>query len=288
MTRDFETATNVKGECEYNISCAKEGGKRKEVREEGPKEGSCELQRGHDGDRRRRKKKRRREKVHDGGVGGEAVALSSSSSGSTEANNTLSRKKPLNGLTVAVSTLEVRGSRHTSDSDSYKHVTSECVTAGASVTGQVHKRVFAVICNRSAIGKLTQRVRKALKRNILLLDASWVRECVERGERVDHRSFALNELAEEAMRNKGSCVAERAIDGDESRNIILENDEATQDISKFAGWTEPKDLDCCCVCHENGNLDCEWCTGCNVTLARRNSEDAPTKKRRKKKRGKSK
>jgi len=41
----------------------------------------------------------------------------------------------------------------------------------------------------------------------------------------------------------------------DSFNEIIPNDDA--------GWTEPKELGCCCLCHENGTTkDCEWCTDC--------------------------
>uniref|UniRef100_A0A7S4N7H1 BRCT domain-containing protein n=1 Tax=Odontella aurita TaxID=265563 RepID=A0A7S4N7H1_9STRA len=250
--------------------------KRKRASREGSKE-STQKVRQHASKSR---KKRREEKEKGSRRCEESDTLASSSSPCVTkgGGKTLIREKPLNGLTVAVSTLDIRGSRHTSDLDSYRHVTSECLSAGASVTSQVHKRVYAVICNKSAVSQLTQRVRKALKRNILLIDTRWLRECVERGERVDHDAFLLNEMAEEAVRNRHSCVVSNGVDVDNENTIkgdgyqgIVDNEKEFC-IKDCAGWTEPKNLDCCCVCHENGNLNCEWCTSCNVTLARKKNE----------------
>ena len=38
------------------------------------------------------------------------------------------------------------------------------------------------------------------------------------------------------------------------------------------GWSTPVQLDCCCVCHENGDDNCPWCTDCNINVSKKNKE----------------
>eukprot|EP00559_Dactyliosolen_fragilissimus_P003071 CAMPEP_0184865032 /NCGR_PEP_ID=MMETSP0580-20130426/16720_1 /TAXON_ID=1118495 /ORGANISM="Dactyliosolen fragilissimus" /LENGTH=287 /DNA_ID=CAMNT_0027364039 /DNA_START=12 /DNA_END=876 /DNA_ORIENTATION=+ len=117
-------------------------------------------------------------------------------------DNNNKNNKPLNGLTLAISTLDVVGKKHTNVDSSYRSVTDECVSLGASVTGQVHKRIFAVICNQSALNQLTQRVRKAVKKSHLLVDVEWIRECKNMGYRVNHDTYILNEKAKSIMKER--------------------------------------------------------------------------------------
>ena len=47
--------------------------------------------------------------------------------------------------------------------------------------------------------------------------------------------------------------------------------DSNNDCNAVSGWSEAVELDCCCVCHENGDLECPWCTGeteCNLTKKR--------------------
>uniref|UniRef100_A0A7S2A9W8 BRCT domain-containing protein n=1 Tax=Trieres chinensis TaxID=1514140 RepID=A0A7S2A9W8_TRICV len=172
---------------------------------------------------------------------------------------------PLNGLTLAVSTLGTIGEKHSNKSSSYRSIAAECISMGAVVTGQVHKKVFGVICNSSAVAQLTQRVRKALKKGVWIIDVSWLRECAKAGERVDFRPYLLEDIANETLQAKKNG-AERSSTEIEISSEIVQSDEA---LTAVTGWSEPVNLDCCCVCHENGVLDCKWCLSCNITLARR-------------------
>lgn len=189
-------------------------------------------------------------------------------------DNTKSKKiksNPLNGLVLAISTLESNGSAFNSKSGtsseitSYKKVCSLCEMLGASITGQVHKKVFAVICNKSAILQLTQRVRKALKKFILIIDVEWIFRCKREGLRVAHEEYLLIDLAKEV-------VAKRQIveDSIEKRNVgVAVKHESDEELlmNTDVGWSEPVSLDCCCVCHDDDRDDCKWCCGevrCNV------------------------
>ena len=79
-------------------------------------------------------------------------------------------------------------------------------------------------------------------------------------------AFGENELGEEVRKK----VLEKENEREEGR-VDKENEE-TEDgkvVDPDAGWSEPISLDCCCVCHETGRTDCEWCLDCNVTRDRK-------------------
>lgn len=177
--------------------------------------------------------------------------------------------RPLNGITIAVSTLDT-GKKHESEENSYKYVIDECKAAGAVVTGQVGKKVFAVVCNRSAVLQCTQRVRKALKRNVMLLDISWVRDSVIEGRRLEHEEYLLNDLATEIFSKKEEADKDDKnsdVDGEPNDVEFISVDDVG--IVPGAGWSEPVSYGCCCVCHENGDIHCKWCTDplCDLNAA---------------------
>ena len=185
-----------------------------------------------------------------------------------DVKQTKNNHHPLNGITIAISTLDT-GKQHKSIENSYKYVKEECQAAGASITGQVSKKVFAVICNRSAVNQCTQRVRKALKQSIMLLDISWVRDSVKEKKRKDCEAYILNDLATEvfqrhqdkkkkdslSINDYDTCLNEKEVND-------ITNVEFISDVGMIptTGWSEPVSNGCCCVCHENGDLNCKWCT----------------------------
>lgn len=133
------------------------------------------------------------------------------------------------------------------------------------MTAQVHKKVFGVICNESAVSQLTQRVRKAIKKkHCLLIDVKWIKQCQEQNCRIDHKNYLLTELAEKTIENKSKSAEVKP----RSEIICHEcNDDDVLLLQTDIGWSEPVSLDCCCVCHETNRDDCKWCEDCNVTLA---------------------
>jgi hypothetical protein len=175
--------------------------------------------------------------------------------GSTEGKSKRNRKGgPFQGMILAVSTLNVKGRAHTDAQSSYKAISDLCRTLGASVTGQLHKRVIFLICNRSAVEHATQRVRKAFKRKVPLVDVAWVRQCHEEGKRMDHSDYCLDALASQFIESRIVDTAD--IDG-------VDVDETPE-----SAWSEPTCLGCCCVCHENGDDKCPWCSQCDVNMAK--------------------
>ncbi|MGK3759465.1 MAG: hypothetical protein ACI8RD_011782, partial [Bacillariaceae sp.] len=163
--------------------------------------------------------------------------------------------RPLNGMTVSVSTLK-DNSKKSSDSDSpsssYNDVCQSCRDLGADVIDLVCKRVNILVCTEAAVRSATQRVRKAIKRNKPLVSVAWVDEVRTQGRMIDYEQYRLDKKAEKSIQNRQDRLDSEHNNEEE---IIPDDD---------AGWTEPKELGCCCVCHENGTTeDCEWCTDCN-------------------------
>ena len=169
---------------------------------------------------------------------------------------------PLAGLILAVSVDHKQGGEGTGDEapsrGSYKFICDRCRALGAQITSQVHRRVHAVIASPEAVRNATQRVRKAIKKGVAVVDSGWVFACLDAGERVGWEAFDRKGDAREAIIAKESSKKEA---------VAAVTGESDNDANAVSGWTDPVELDCCCVCHENGDQVCPWCTGdslCNV------------------------
>jgi hypothetical protein len=179
--------------------------------------------------KRKRKSKRKRESVG--------------------ADTSCIQRSPLEGILLAVSTFDgIENETRTTRDISYTLVVKSCREARAMASGKVHNRVRFLICTPSAVVKATQRVRKAIRKRIPLIDSKWVQRCLQENKRVDQSEFSLNHLA---------TVQTGAAD----KPNAPRPDGPTFDSS---GWSEPFDLGCCCVCHENGTLNCGWCVECSI------------------------
>lgn len=204
------------------------------------------------GERRKGKSKRKRE---------------SSTTSSTYNPNKKSHGSPLKDLILAISThdgAENEGQSTSTRDVSYNSVAKLCREAGATVTGQVHKRVCFLICTPSSVRKATQRVRKAIKKGIRLIDVTWVQRCLEENQKVDHVQFCLDHLFEPTTRQSSDQEKTDTGISDE-----LHVSKAQAPLEHEEGWSEPVDLGCCCVCHENGADDCEWCVDCSISKQER-------------------
>jgi hypothetical protein len=167
--------------------------------------------------------------------------------------------------------LDVKGQAHEDRELSYKAIANRCKKLGADVTSQVHKRVMGLICTKTSVMNATQRVRKAIKNHIPLVDVTWLRDCETQCQAVDvdDAKYRLDELAKEAaaIRKDGENLS--ASGGTKVKSSAeLETDGSEVDPS--AGWSEPVSLGCCCVCHENGDDQCPWCVdGCENSTPKR-------------------
>ena len=204
-------------------------------------------------------------------------------------NKTSSKHKkthhPLNGLILAVTALDEKrtGDREEADDDtsqsppassssSYKRIIDKCREHGATVTRQVHRRVHALIVSDAAVQNASQRVRKAIKLRIPIVDVGWIEACADGGGRVEWTEYLRDDEAREAaaQAKEAANVAAPGISDHDGCDVKFD-DIGEDDASATSGWTDAVELDCCCVCHENGDLECPWCTGdkeCNLTKRR--------------------
>jgi len=175
---------------------------------------------------------------------------------------------PFNGMILAVSACQRQTYDQQRHINSYNSIVAECKAGGAIVTGQVHRRVNGLICNKSSLeisSGASQRVRKALKICIDIIDVSWVRDCVQQGKRLSPTEYLLNDMA------KRSAESAKEKKRNESQNEKYKSQLNEMDDEKSSnalrGWSKPILLECCCVCHENGHLDCPWCVECSFNYA---------------------
>jgi len=181
----------------------------------------------------------------------------------TQRSRASDSKKPLAGMTISVSiSSDNTKNKHTNSRDNddnqtapntYKRVCRSCRGLGADVVDLVCKRVDLLLCSDAAVQQSTQRVRKAIKRGKPLVSLNWLEQCRKQGRKIDIEEYRLDENAEDTNKNRQDhlTLVKDKVDG------------SVDEAIPGAGWSEPKDLGCCCVCHENGTTaDCPWCVDC--------------------------
>lgn len=172
------------------------------------------------------------------------------------------------GKVFAVSTLVEASSEESPEA--YSQIVSLCKDLGAQTTGQVHRRVNAVIASMSAVEGKTQRVRKAWKKGIPVVSPDWIRECMKQGRSLDMGPYTQQQQSEEKSPESKKPKRKQAKD---SRN----NDDAVKPKDEEVNI----DLGCCCVCHETatGTIECAWCVDCTVSRRhKKEKESARTEK----------
>lgn len=213
---------------------------------------------------RRNKRKRQNPSTATADTASSKEEISSTATSSCE-------KKLFNGLTLAIS-INQNNNMQTTDGDvsimkstNQKSLKQTLKLHGATISPQIHKRVHYLICSNNAIQNITRPVRQAYKRNVDIVNVDWVNKCVTMNTRVNADDYICNDLVGKLIdeKEKEKNLPESGID-DGYKSDALPDEETT-------GWSTPIQLDCCCVCHENGDFKCPWCTGeqsCNLTLAR--------------------
>ncbi|CAB9527904.1 expressed unknown protein [Seminavis robusta] len=195
----------------------------------------------------------------------------------------------LNGMTVAISTL----ANHEDDDDdattnknkkscdlySYRQVSDSCRDAGARVSGQVHKKVECLLCTPAAVSQATQRVRKAVKNKVPLVHVAWLYQCIDQRKKLsfDKHRLVMSEPSNNDDKKKPKDSTSCAQDESTTINPIHPpSEDAQEEPIPDAGWSEPVDVGCCCVCHETGTADtCEWCTECPQATTAEEQKDEP-------------
>ena len=200
------------------------------------------------------------------------AATASSKEDISSTTTTSCEKKLFNGLTLAIS-INQNNNMQTTDGDvsimstNQKSLKQTLKLHGATISPQIHKRVHYLVCSNTAIQNITRPVRQAYKRNVDIVNVDWVNACITMNTRVNVDDYICNDLVGKLIDEKEKEKNQRSESGidDVHNNDALPDEETT-------GWSTPIQLDCCCVCHENGDFKCPWCTGgeqsCNLTLAR--------------------
>lgn len=158
---------------------------------------------------------------------------------------------------------------------SYKIMVQQLKAAGATVSSQVHKRVHALITSslknynndendRSIVTTvsttvLTQRVRKALKLNVSIVDFSWVRDSLKEGRKLDMEPYLLNSKAAAIIADNTTTISDKGDVKKMKRRKIPSVKEKFVEICN-----NNVSLGCCCACHdsEDAVYDCPWCVSC--------------------------
>eukprot|EP00977_Amphora_coffeiformis_P014847 scaffold4239_cov156-Amphora_coffeaeformis.AAC.2 len=197
-------------------------------------------------------KKRKRNEKRDRGVAQKDDEDVPSVSRSPTRRKVSSSSLLLKGSLFAVSTLVDASSEEFPEA--YSQIISLCKDLGAQTTGQVHKRVNAVIATESAVTGNTQRVRKAWKKGIPVISPDWIHACIKKGRSVDIGPYTHSQKKEDDSRRteskKGAKVS--------TKSDKVDSEKATE---------RHVDLGCCCVCHESavdGRTNCSWCVDCSV------------------------
>mmetsp|Transcript_13390 Transcript_13390/g.15531 ORF Transcript_13390/g.15531 Transcript_13390/m.15531 type:complete len:149 (-) Transcript_13390:1003-1449(-) len=125
---------------------------------------------------------------------------------------------------------------------------------GGEISSTVHRKVFALITTLGAVQRCTQRVRKACKLDIPVVDVSFLTESVQKETFLDLNNFYLDltNVKRELERR------EKAKD-DHSDAAGKEETETTSDVSITSKHVRKIHLGCCCSCHDSEKASCSWC-----------------------------
>lgn len=150
------------------------------------------------------------------------------------------------------------------DQFAYKAVIALVKSLGGKISPTVHKRVYAVLATEESISKQTQRVRKAVKKNIPLLRPEYLLESQTQNQMLPLKEYIYPEevvqkliddaeAAEEIEAKRVAQIAD-AMGEDDQEDVVVENG-TLADIAD-------KPTECYCSCHELNTPDCPWCPDC--------------------------
>lgn len=137
---------------------------------------------------------------------------------------------------------------------SYQDLAMLCHSAGAQVTGMVHRRVFRLIVTDGAARQNTQKIRKAQKYGVPIVSVAWLLDCRAQRKLVPFKLVKLPST------RTTSTLNDVIIDvGQEEQRIPLHHHRPAE------SRTVDIDLGCCCACHELGTTaNCHWCADCSI------------------------
>jgi len=179
-------------------------------------------------------------------------AAGASGGGNDDDENDKSRSSPTSNTTTTTTL---------TTAENYNTIVALCQSAGAQCTGAVHKRVHCVVATDRAVAHATQRVRKAWKRGVVVVRVTWLHDCMTSGRCLPTTDYVLS--APPPMKAKvpsGSSKKPKDDLDNVTEGCGLEEEEDFHESE----YVQKVDLGCCCVCHETGDTNCQWCVDCTV------------------------
>jgi BRCA1 C Terminus (BRCT) domain len=176
---------------------------------------------------------------------------------------------------------------------SYKTIRKLALALGATVSSQVHKRVAALLCTTNSLVQQpqdeselsgttktmtampTQRVRKAIKFNVPLIQVQWLYDCQTEGKYLPWTDYEIDKsLVTVKSRNDTDAKPTNNTNSNKNSNNNSDcNGSVGSDELPDTGWTPAQDLGCCCACHEtdeegttvpSASVSCPWCADCSI------------------------
>ena len=145
---------------------------------------------------------------------------------------------------AAAGASDAEGHASSANGFSFADVTARCAALGGKYSATVHKKVAVLLATPGAVERRTQRVRKAAKLGVAIVDAaSYLRAC-DGGRRPDAADHALRPADGAAPAVEPPAACPKAVD-----------------INSDAYWAGAVTYDggCSCACHDEGKASCEWC-----------------------------
>ena len=159
---------------------------------------------------------------------------------------------------------------------SYNDLASLVQSHSGVVSQLIGKKTTALVTTSTARSACTQKVRKALKKSIPIVDLSWVEDSIEASKMLPLDEYRREEEVEEIVERREQ---EKEQEKEKGRSAVGDvSFLVSADVDTPASqWSEPLSYGCSCVCHENNpNIvtDCDWCTDCNVNEVRKGWSEA--------------
>ena len=142
--------------------------------------------------------------------------------------------------TFSISVDAARGDDEATTPGSFASVRSRAEALGGGYSATVHRNVHVLLASAGAVERKTQRVRKAAKLGVAVVDAGPFLDACEAGA-FDTGAHALR-------------VADADADGGGGKAVDLNDDACWVGSSKYDGG-------CSCACHDVPGAPpfCEWC-----------------------------
>mmetsp|Transcript_23789 Transcript_23789/g.49572 ORF Transcript_23789/g.49572 Transcript_23789/m.49572 type:complete len:251 (-) Transcript_23789:21-773(-) len=149
----------------------------------------------------------------------------------------------------------------------YRDLTTLVQSHNGVVTQLLSKKTFALVTTSSARAAGTQKVRKAYKKGVPIVDVQWVRDCISSSTLLPLTSFRREDDVKDVVEKKNAEKQRRMEKeaGVSDVSFVPDGDPSENPDADY--WSAPVSFGCSCVCHENNPdivTDCPWCVDCNI------------------------